>query len=704
MVDQGHAVRWRPDRALAITPDDAEVWMFGGQGPVRLAGRAAGPLARAVDGSRDIDEVIADAVRRGMSLEDAARIAGKWVAAGHLVAVEEAPPSPSVTCGDDGLRAALRAADVGVDAGLAVVVVDDLLQVGDLQPPARRWIAAQLRGPQPLVSPLLGPGAACLRCLVTRLQNRRRVDLIAARRAGLDNPPASPVRHPAAALFVAGVVAAVAANPDVHMTDVTVIDPGAALISRQRLTPVAACPACDPGGDPVESRHLRPLTTVDGDAIDTASGLRVVDPDVTWQRYRHLVGDVVGVIPDVRQTGAARMRAFTAGTNVAAVDDLLVLKSRLRAGSGGKGTSLAAARAGALAEALERESLVARGSEPHRRARMADLPGAIHPNDVQLFSEAQLRRAEQLLALGIDDPEASGFHRVPVPFDTDSEHDWSQVSDLVTGRAHWLPSSLVYLRWPGLPAGYPTGCSNGAAAGNTLKEALLQGLLEVVERDSVALWWHPRCHRPAIDLDDWEDPRIEAALAAQRALGTDVWVLDLTTDLGVPAAAAVATGMEVFGDAPMMGYGAHLDPAIAVVRALTELAQMQAPFTEMPAGAALEFPGHAERQWFENVTVSSEPWLAPHGSIAAPQGPGHETVDAALDDLISRLTGRGLQILWADLTRPDLGLPVVRTFVPGLRHFWRRTGPGRIYDVPPQLGWRAGGYAEEDLNPWAMIL
>jgi ribosomal protein S12 methylthiotransferase accessory factor len=181
-------------------------------------------------------------------------------------------------------------------------------------------------------------------------------------------------------------------------------------------------------------------------------------------------------------------------------------------------------------------------------------------------------------------------------------------------------------------------------------------------------------------------------------------VLDLTTDLGVPAAAAVATGMEVFGDAPMMGYGAHLDPAIAVVRALTELAQMQAPFTEMPAGAALEFPGHAERQWFENVTVSSEPWLAPHGSIAAPQGPGHETVDAALDDLISRLTGRGLQILWADLTRPDLGLPVVRTFVPGLRHFWRRTGPGRIYDVPPQLGWRAGGYAEEDLNPWAMIL
>jgi ribosomal protein S12 methylthiotransferase accessory factor len=141
-----------------------------------------------------------------------------------------------------------------------------------------------------------------------------------------------------------------------------------------------------------------------------------------------------------------------------------------------------------------------------------------------------------------------------------------------------------------------------------------------------------------------------------------------------------------------------------VVRALTELAQMQAPLTAMPAGTKLEFTGHAEEQWFSNVTPESEPWLAPHSSVAPQDAPRHETIDDALDDLIERLTGKGLDVLWADLTRADVGLPVVRTFVPGLRHFWKRTGPGRIFDVPPRLGWREPGYGEDDLNPWAMIL
>jgi ribosomal protein S12 methylthiotransferase accessory factor len=450
--------------------------------------------------------------------------------------------------------------------------------------------------------------------------------------------------------------------------------------------------------------HERDLEEVTREAVDYSGGLRSVDPEVTWQTYSHLIGDVVGVVPEVRQTGDATLRVFTAGLNVAAIDDLMVLKSRLRAGAGGKGITLAGARAGALAEALERDSMRARGDEPHVKARMADLDRAIHPNDIQLFSERQLTRAAQLLALGVEDPAASGFHRVPAPFDVDAVRDWSQVADLRTGEQAWVPSSLVYLGWAGVPAGYPLGCSNGAAAGNTVKEALLQGLLELVERDSVALWWHPRCHRPAIDLAAWDDPRIEAALAPQRLLGTEVWVLDVTTDLGVPSAAAISTGFDAFGSAALMGFGAHLDPAIAVVRALTELAQMQAPLTAMPAGTKLEFTGHAEEQWFSNVTPESEPWLAPHSSVAPQDAPRHETIDDALDDLIERLTGKGLDVLWADLTRADVGLPVVRTFVPGLRHFWKRTGPGRIFDVPPRLGWREPGYGEDDLNPWAMIL
>lgn len=71
----GIAVRWRPDKAVAVSPDGAEVWHFSGASPVRLGGRDAGRLAAAVDGQRSLEGVIAHAVAAGMAVADADRIA-----------------------------------------------------------------------------------------------------------------------------------------------------------------------------------------------------------------------------------------------------------------------------------------------------------------------------------------------------------------------------------------------------------------------------------------------------------------------------------------------------------------------------------------------------------------------------------------------------------------------------------------------------
>jgi ribosomal protein S12 methylthiotransferase accessory factor len=56
-------------------------------------------------------------------------------------------------------------------------------------------------------------------------------------------------------------------------------------------------------------------------------------------------------------------------------------------------------------------------------------------------------------------------------------------------------------------------------------------------------------------------------------------------------------------------------------------------------------------------------------------------------------------MLVLDQTQPDVGLPVVKVMVPGLRHFWRRLGPGRLYDVPVKRGWLAEPTPEEHMNP-----
>jgi oxazoline/thiazoline synthase len=60
---------------------------------------------------------------------------------------------------------------------------------------------------------------------------------------------------------------------------------------------------------------------------------------------------------------------------------------------------------------------------------------------------------------------------------------------------------------------------------------------------------------------------------------------------------------------------------------------------------------------------------------------------------------KGLDFLVLDQTRPDIDVPVARVIVPGMRHFYRRFAPGRLYDVPVELGWRDRPLPESELNP-----
>jgi ribosomal protein S12 methylthiotransferase accessory factor len=273
------------------------------------------------------------------------------------------------------------------------------------------------------------------------------------------------------------------------------------------------------------------------------------------------------------------------------------------------------------------------------------------------------------------------------------------VRSLVTGELHYLPTSKLFVRTKREP-GDPAASSNGAAAGNTLAEAQLQGLLELIERDAVALWWYPRSERPAFDLDSWDDPRVIAARAPHLQHGR-TWVLDVTSDIGVPAAVAISFDDRI--PFPMLGAGAHVDSAVAVARALTEMAQMKAAILSGPPIPETR-ANQAENAWFTAVGVASEPWFIGSGTSLPVQTPTHVTAADARDDVVARLSALGHDVLWADLTRRDSQLPVVRTFAPGLRHFWRRLAPGRLYDIPLAQGWIPSAIGEDEINPLEMPL
>ena len=160
----------------------------------------------------------------------------------------------------------------------------------------------------------------------------------------------------------------------------------------------------------------------------------------------------------------------------------------------------------------------------------------------------------------------------------------------------------------------------------------------------------------------------------------------------------------------MPGFGAHLDAKVALLRAVTEMNQMlSSPLLALPQKGIDSDPMDPETaHWLNTATTMEHPYLLPANAPLRTAGSysyawAGDIVDdvRACQALVERV---GMEMLVLEQTRPEVGLPVAKVIVPGLRHFWARLAPGRLYDVPVKLGWLPQPLAEEELNPIAMFL
>src|SRR5262249_4981526 len=160
------------------------------------------------------------------------------------------------------------------------------------------------------------------------------------------------------------------------------------------------------------------------------------------------------------------------------------------------------------------------GDEIRAKWRFTDFPSgeAILPNDVLLFSDTQYARHQA----PTPDPDHSQMG--PPAFDPSAKIEWSPVWSFRDERFRYLPTRLLYFFYgPGYQAD-----SNGCAAGNTLGEAIVQGFLELVERDAYAIWWYNRLQRREVDLGKFDDSYIHDLQAQLAESGRRLWVLDVT--------------------------------------------------------------------------------------------------------------------------------------------------------------------------------
>jgi ribosomal protein S12 methylthiotransferase accessory factor len=624
------------------------------------------------------------------------------------------------------LRSLLQALHVRVqEAGALEVVLTDSYLRKELQEinaaalgAGRPWLLCRPLGREVWLGPLFRPGkTGCWECLAQRLRSNRPVESYLQDRDGRPGPLLVDRARTAATLqtawgLIANAVAAWVVQGSLPALEgkVQAFDLGSWQLQAHSLVRLPYCPVCGSPGEE-RTRPFQPVSLQGQKKTFTADGgHRVVSPETTLERYRHHVSSITGAVSMLERSSPATaeaMHVYMAGTNFARRHHSLAqLRSDLRNMSSGKGATDLQAKASGLCEGLERYSGVFRGDEPRLRARFSDLGDrAIHPHDCLHFSERQYRERDAW------NERQSHFNFVPMPLEPDAEIDWSPVWSLTRRQERYLPTAFCYFDCPHPPGKlFCVSDSNGNAAGNTLEEAILQGFLELVERDSVALWWYNRVRRPAVDVDSFGEPYLHELQEYLRQQGRDLWVLDLTSDLDIPVFVSLSRRPAGSPEQIVLGFGAHLEARVALLRSVTEMNQMLSQVL-MPAdrGQREEVTDLETLHWLKTATVANQPYLLPaegepaRGASSFPRTWTDDMADdvRACQALVER---QGLEMLVLDQTRPEVGLPVAKVIVPGLRHFWARFAPGRLYDVPVQLGWLPQAVAEEDLNPMAMFL
>jgi YcaO-like protein with predicted kinase domain len=372
---------------------------------------------------------------------------------------------------------------------------------------------------------------------------------------------------------------------------------------------------------------------------------RLRSPEETLRRVRPLMA-VMGITRIANITGLDRL-----GIPVVTV---CRPNSRSLAVSQGKGLDLAAARVSGLMEAVETY-----------HAEHITLP-------LKLATYNELRFSHPLV-------DVTRLPRVSVgAFHPNLRLLWLEGHELLGDTPLWLPYELVHTDYTvPLPSGSGSFfmSSNGLASGNHLLEAISHGLCEVVERDATTLW-HLRTaqerHETRLELGSVDDPGCREVLEKFDRAGVDVAVWETTSDIGLPAFFCMSAEREPEPFRPLYpttGAGCHPARQVALLRALTEAAQVRATLIS----GSRDDLGVA--RYYE--TLQDEELQRAVQKLMRSTAPGRRfqevptfEADSFDEDVaweLKRLAAAGLsQVVVVDLSQPAFGLSVARVVIPGL--------------------------------------
>ncbi len=318
---------------------------------------------------------------------------------------------------------------------------------------------------------------------------------------------------------------------------------------------------------------------------------------------------------------------------------------------GGKGITKDHAKASAMMEGFERYSAERQDSDESIISNMDNIDNNIDPKSLNLPKELE---------------------KVDI---NDWDLEWSIAHDIISDEDYYIPTNAVY--HPYNPKDNAKSLfksnTNGLASGNILEEAILHGMFEVIERDAWSIFELTHKNYSQIDLTSIESNVINDIIDKFENEGIKIKLMDFTADIKIPTIAASADDT-VTKDAGLLtlGIGTHLDPEVAILRALTEVAQSRA--TQINGAredtVRADFAREAGYERMKRINKYYFRQEDEQISLSDIENKSTSSITEDIEIVKNELMANDIEkVLYVDLTRPELDVSVVRVIIPEMEMY-----------------------------------
>ncbi len=318
---------------------------------------------------------------------------------------------------------------------------------------------------------------------------------------------------------------------------------------------------------------------------------------------------------------------------------------------GGKGITKDHAKASAMMEGFERYSAERQSSDESIISSLNDIDNTIDPKSLNLPKELEKANIN------------------------DWDLEWSIAHDIISDTDYYVPTNAVY--HPYNPKNNAKHLfksnTNGLASGNILEEAILHGMFEVIERDAWSIFELTHKNYSQIDLNSIESDVINDIIDKFESEGIKIKLIDFTADIKIPTIAASADDT-VTKDAGLLtlGIGTHLDPEVAILRALTEVAQSRATQINGAREDTVR-ADFAREAGYERMKRINKYYFRPEEeqiSLSDIENKSTSSITEDIEIVKNELIANDIEkILYVDLTRPELDVSVVRVIIPEMEMY-----------------------------------